>query len=150
MIIAAYILILTAYFCLEGLREFKFYVINHAADFAARVADVDRKAINALLSGVFIVLASLYLLSLLGVPTFSKVFWLSLGVQIFTALSLRWLCLDGVLNLKRGLGFWYAGNSGRSITDRILYPIPILTRAALKITLVLTSLIALFWVLKSA
>lgn len=74
--------------------------------------------------------------------------WVLFGL-IFTALAFwRWVVLDGVLNVKRGLGFWYAGSSGRSFTDKILYPLSVPVRAVVK-SLPLIVIIVLILIINS-
>lgn len=114
--------VLLLYPLIEGKREYYFYLINQRASFALRSVDSDRKTTNV---GLFILFATALSYEL-------SENWLEL-VLLFLAVSFwRWIALDAVLNRMRGLGFWYAGNSGRSFTDKILYPLPIWARALLK------------------
>lgn len=128
--------LLLFYPVIEGVREYYYYGVNRAAGFSQRSKDSDRKTINVITWGLSHALPVVYI---------SAGSWLLLGL-IFTALAFwRWLVLDGVLNVKRGLGFWYAGSSGRSFTDKILNPLPVPARAALKLApLVALLLLILF------
>ena len=128
------LLIFPILFTLEGVREWKFYQINRAAKFQPKAADVDRKFLNGILSAAYVI-PLLYLAIQTNLYDYP-------AALVYVA-ACRWLLLDGALNLLRGLGFWYAGNSGRSITDRILYPLSIPARAALKILLVVIPLFLL-------
>lgn len=120
----------------EGLREYYYYGVNKAARFSQRTKDSDRKTMNVLTWVLCHCLPVIYL---------SGNNWL-LAVAIAVALAFwRWVALDGVLNVKRGLGFWYAGNSGRSFTDKILYPLPVITRATLKISPLIALLVFILW-----
>jgi hypothetical protein len=108
------LLALLFYPILEGKREYFFFLINQKAKFPLRSVDSDRKTVNV---GLFILFASTvsYQLSADSLQLLS----------LFLAFTFwRWVALDGVLNKLRGLDFWYAGNSGRSFTDKILYPLP--------------------------
>jgi len=122
------ILLLTAllftYPILEGLREYYFYLINRAAKFSLRDIDSNRKTVNVVLW----VMMAAYLSWFLGDGDLLKV-----AMIFIVAAFWRWVALDGVLNVKRDLGFWYAGNSGRSFTDKLLYPLSIPARAVLKL-----------------
>lgn len=121
--IFAYILLIT-YPVIEGIREHKFFIINKGASFHPRYADVDRKWTNVTL---FILATGLATLA--AGENFSQMARLFIASAFY-----RWLVLDGILNQRRKLGFWYAGNSGRAFTDRILYPLPIWKRVILKST----------------
>ena len=137
------ILSLTAYLALlllpllEGRREYIFYRVNRAAGFPFPAQDSTRKRLNA---GLFGALALLLChlaagLTLAAAALFlASVFW-------------RWLALDAVLNLLRELPLFYAGNSGRSLTDSFLADLPPGGRAVLKIAPLLI-LIFLYLILK--
>lgn len=107
---------------LEGKREYYFYLINQAAGFKLRGVDSDRKTVNV----------SIFLLSVCSFSYFITSGSLELIALICMATFWRWIILDGILNNYRTLGFWYAGNSGRSFTDKILFPLPIWLRALVK------------------
>jgi hypothetical protein len=128
------LLLLVFYPLLEGLREYFFYQVNRAAGFKLKAVDSNRKTVNVLLW---------VLACALPVLCFSGGSWVLLGLLALASAFWRWVALDGVLNLKRGLGFWYAGNSGRAFTDKLLYPLSIPARAVLKLLplIVLISLI---------
>lgn len=109
---------------IEGIREFYFYGINKAASFSIRSKDSDRKTMNVLTWVLAHIVPILYL---------SHDFWLNALILSFTVAFYRWLILDGIVNIKRSEGFFYAGNSGRTFTDKILYPLSIRKRAMVKI-----------------
>jgi|GEM_PF-6168098 len=119
------ILIMILYPFVEGVREYYFYGVNKAAGYSQRSKDSDRKIMNVLTWFMTHVILVLQLgnqdLVLMGLIAIALAFW-------------RWIVLDGVLNLKRELGFWYAERSGRSFTDRLLNPLSIPARAAWKLT----------------
>ena len=131
------LLLMVSYPLLEGLREYYFYQINQAAKFSLRAVDSDRKTVNVFLWVLVTVPFTLILVN----DT-----WLKVALLFTAAAFLRWVALDGVLNLKRGLGFWYAGNSGRSFTDKLLYPLSIPARVVLKL-LPLVLLLILIYIL---
>lgn len=120
----------------EGYREYLFYLINKAARFSLRAEDVLRKHFNTALYGAA-VLPLIYLLT--GAA------WLHFSLVFCAAVFWRWVALDGVLNWCRHLGFFYAGNSGRSFTDIILHPLPIPARAAVKFLPLIGALILILY-----
>ena len=121
---------------IEGIREYYFYRINRAANFSRRSEDSDRKTMNV----VSWILCHSFPVLLLANGNCITLILIGIALALY-----RWIALDGVVNLRRGLGFWYAGNSGRSFTDKILYPFPIWQRAVLKVLplLILITLIIL-------
>ena len=131
------LLVLFFYPVLEGKREYYFFLINQKAKFSLRTVDSDRKTINV---GLFILFASALSYELSG--SWQELLSLFLAVTFW-----RWIALDGVLNILRGLDFWYAGNSGRSFTDKILYPLPRWLKILVK-CLPFASFISLYFLLK--
>lgn len=137
LILVVFVVLMVVYPLLEGLREYYFYQINRAENFTLRAVDSNRKTVNVFLWVLITVPSSVSLVN--GA-------WLKVALLFTAAAFWRWVALDGVLNLKRGLGFWYAGNSGRSFTDKLLYPLSIPARAVLKL-LPLVLLLILIYIL---
>lgn len=121
---------------IEGIREYYYYGVNRSANFSQRSKDSDRKTMNV------ITWALCHAIPVLLISTGA---WITALLAFISLAFWRWIALDGVLNLRRGLGFWYDGGSGRSFTDKILYPLPVWQRAALKLLplIILISLIIL-------
>jgi hypothetical protein len=128
--------LIIVYPIIEGIREYYFYGINRSANFSQRAKDSDRKTMNVLTWILGHGLAAIYL---------SDYNWLIAALSFVALAFWRWIALDGVFNVKRSLGFFYAGNSGRSFTDNLLYPLSIPARAILKLLpLILTLLLIYF------
>tara|TARA_R110002050_G_scaffold265465_2_gene406580 strand:+ start:19096 stop:19521 length:426 start_codon:yes stop_codon:yes gene_type:complete len=131
------LLALFFYPILEGKREYYFYLINQKAKFPLRSVDSDRKTTNV---GLFILFA-------ISLSYENSSDWLQL-LSLFLAVTFwRWVALDGILNMLRGLDFWYAGNSGRSFTDKILYPLPRWLKIIVK-CLPFVAFLTLYFILK--
>lgn len=131
------LLVLLFYPILEGKREYYFFLINQKAKFSLRAVDSDRKTTNV---GLFILFASALSYELSGS-------WQELLSLFLAATFWRWIALDGVLNKLRGLDFWYAGNSGRSFTDKILYPLPMSAKIIVK-SMPFVAFLILYFILK--
>jgi len=122
----------------EGYREYAFYRVNQRAGFQERNYDKDRKVINVLTWLFFYLAAGSSAGIVLG---FEFLVFTKLGAWLSAAAFWRWIWLDGILNLRRkDLGFFYAGNSGRSFTDRLIHGMPTWLKALLKFSAFLIAL----------
>ena len=126
-------LLIILYAISEGFNEYHFWQVNRAAKFSLRQVDSNRKTINA---AQFLAFAGA------GAVAFLPSDWLWLPA-LALASGWRWLWLDGILNRKRNLSFWYPGSTGRSFTDRFLqslrsWQIPLLKIGSIIVLLVAT------------
>ena len=92
---------LAVLFCfIEGIREYKTFLLNKEAGFDTVPYRTQSKIENALLFLIFAYIA----LGVWGIPLLS---------------AIRWIILDGVLNTKRDLGFFYVGRTSK--IDQIIH-----------------------------
>lgn len=103
-----FILLVILWTGFEGLREYHQWLIGWNAKFQPRSADLFVKRMNAVTFAVVI----------------GCLVWFTIGVHpvaigyLFTAASIRWIMLDGVLNECRDLDWWFVGE--RATTDRLI------------------------------
>jgi hypothetical protein len=108
-------LIIIVSFCeafIEGYREYIVYEIDKAGRFPKRNLAVFRKGINA-----FLYIAFMSLLIIFSWPTS----WGFVNLLLLT-LFMRWLVLDGTLNVLREKAFFYIGSV--STIDKIISHFP--------------------------
>lgn len=90
---------LVVFTILEGKREHLFYIINRKGKFPDIPTDKQRKRLNAFM----------FTLIFAFIGYITKLSWLQIGSLLGVSYAIRWIFLDGVLNILRDLHFFYVG-----------------------------------------